>query len=76
VDAGQICFLEKDVVGAYSADADLNDEVADLVFSGRLQVEDLVTHRFDLADAPAAFALAKKPAPGAMKVLVTMGAAR
>jgi L-iditol 2-dehydrogenase len=72
VDAGQICFLEKDVVGAYSADADLNDEVADLVFSGRLAVEDLVSHRFDLADAPEAFALAKKPTPGSMKVLVTM----
>jgi L-iditol 2-dehydrogenase len=77
VDAGQICFLEKDVVGAYSADADLNDEVADLVFAGRLQVDDLVTHRFDLADAPAAFDLARRPVPGSMKVLVTMsGGAR
>jgi L-iditol 2-dehydrogenase len=73
VDAGQVCFLEKDVVGAYSADVDLNDEVADLVFSGRLRVDDLVTHRFDLGDAPKAFDLAKKPAPGSMKVLVTMG---
>jgi L-iditol 2-dehydrogenase len=72
VDAGQICFLEKDVVGAYSADADLNAEVADLVFSGRLRVDDLVSHRFDLGDAPAAFDLAKKPTAGSMKVLVTM----
>jgi L-iditol 2-dehydrogenase len=73
VDAGQVCFLEKDVVGAYSADADLNDEVADLVFSGRLAVLDLVSHRFGLADAAKAFALAKRPAPGSMKVLVTTG---
>jgi L-iditol 2-dehydrogenase len=75
VDAGQICFLEKDVVGAYSADADLNDEVADLVFSGKLKVDDLVSHRFDLGDAPKAFALAKKPTVGSMKVLVTMDGA-
>ena len=72
VDAGQICFLEKDVVGAYSADADLNDEVADLVFSGRLQVEDLISHRFELVDAPQAFELARKPVAGSMKVLVTV----
>jgi L-iditol 2-dehydrogenase len=75
VDAGQVCYLEKDVVGAYSADADLNDEVADLVFSGRLQVEDLVTHRLDLADAAKAFDLAKNPAAGSLKVLVTMDGA-
>ncbi len=73
VDAGQVCYLEKDVVGAYSADVELNDEVADLVFSGRLQVEDLVTHRFDLADAAKAFELAKRPTPGSLKVLVSTG---
>jgi L-iditol 2-dehydrogenase len=73
VDAGEVCFLEKDVVGAYSADADLDDEVADLVFSGRLAVLDLVTHRFDLADAARAFDLARRPAGGSVKVLVTTG---
>jgi L-iditol 2-dehydrogenase len=73
VDAGEVCFLEKDVVGAYSADADLNEEVADLVFSGRLAVLDLVTHRFDLADAARAFDLARRPAGGSVKVLVTTG---
>ena len=73
VDAGQVCYLEKDVVGAYSADVDLNDEVADLVFSGRLRVDDLVTDRFDLADAPEAFAVARSRRAGSLKVLVTMG---
>ena len=73
VDAGQVCFLEKDVVGAYSADADLNDEVADLVFSGRLRVDDLVTDRFDLADASAAFDLARTPRDRSLKVLLTTG---
>lgn len=73
VDGGQICFLEKDLVGAYSADADLNDEVADLVFSGRLAVEDLVTDRLPLDRAPEAFDLARSPRNGSLKVLVTMG---
>jgi L-iditol 2-dehydrogenase len=72
VDAGQVCYLEKDVVGAYSADADLNDEVAQLVFSGRLAVDDLVTDRFDLGQAADAFTLARSPRGGSLKVLVTM----
>ena len=73
VDAGQVCFLEKDVIGAYSADADLNGEVADLVFSGRLRVDDLVSDRFDLAEAAAAFDLARGPRDGSLKVLLTTG---
>jgi len=73
VDAGQVCYLEKDVVGAYSADADLNDEVADLVFSGRLRTEDLLTDRFDLDDAARAFDLARAPRDGSLKVLLTTG---
>lgn len=75
VDGGQVCLLEKDVVGAYSADADLNDEVADLVFSGRLPVEDLVTDRFPIERATEAFDLARTPRGGSLKVLVTMDAA-
>ncbi len=75
VDGGQVCFLEKSLVGAYSADVELNAEVADLVFSERLCVDDLVTHRFALQDAPEAFELARAPREGALKVLVTMGTA-
>ncbi len=73
VDAGAVCRLEKSLVGAYSADVTLNDEVADLVFSGRLRVADLVTHRFDLDDATQAFALARAPRGGSVKVVVTTG---
>ncbi len=73
LDAGQVCYLEKDVVGAYSADADLNDEVADLVFSGRLRVTDLNPHRLDLADAARAFDLARSPSAGSLKILLTTG---
>lgn len=73
IDAGEVCRFEKAVVGAYSADVSLNDEVADLVFSGRLRVDDLITHRFDLADASTAFDLARVPRDGSLKVLVTTG---
>lgn len=74
VDGGQVCALEKRVTGAYSADVDLNDEVAELVFSGRLRVDDLVTHRFPLDRAPEAFDLARRPRDGSLKILVTPGA--
>ncbi|MCG3133929.1 MAG: Sorbitol dehydrogenase [Planctomycetes bacterium] len=71
VDGGQVCFLEKQLVGSYSADADLNEETADLVFSGRLRVDDLVTDRLPIERATEAFELARKPRPGSLKVLVT-----
>lgn len=72
VDGGQVCYLEKQVVGSYSADVDLNDEVADLVFSGRLAVDDLVSHRLPLEQAIGAFDLTRFPREGSLKVLVTM----
>ena len=73
VDAGAVCYHEKALVGAYSADVTLNDEVADLVFSGRLRTDDLVSDRLDLADAGRAFELARSPREGGMKVLLTTG---
>ena len=74
VDAGQICYLEKDVVGAYSADADLNDEVAELVFSGRLQVDG--PRHAPLRSGRRGEGVRSREAAGAgsLKVLVTTGA--
>lgn len=73
VDAGEVCKNEKAVVGAYSADADLNGEVADLVFSGRLRVDDLISHTFPLERAPDAFRQAKTASDDSLKVLVDTG---
>lgn len=73
IDAGEVCKNEKAVVGAYSADADLNEEVADLVFSGRLRVDDLISHTFPLDRAPEAFRLAKTASDASLKVLVDTG---
>jgi len=76
VDGGEICAQEKQVIGAYSADVDLNEAVADLVFSGRLRVDDLITHRFPLEQTEQAFDLARRPRDGSLKVIVDCSADR
>ncbi len=43
-----ICVGERAILGSYSASVDLQRESADLVFSGALPVEDLISHRFAL----------------------------
>ncbi len=70
VDGAAICVDEKDLLGSYSADITLQAEVARLVFGRRLDVRSLVTHRFPLAETAAAVALAAKPRPDALKVVV------
>ncbi len=70
VDLGEICVAEKDVMGSYSADITLQEEVADLVFSRKLDVRGLVSHRFTLEDAVAAVGVAARPRSGTLKVVV------
>ena len=48
VSGADICVGERTLCGAYSASVDLQAESADLVFSGALPVEKLVSHRFPL----------------------------
>jgi len=71
VDAGAVCVDEKTVIGSYSSSIDVADEVAKLVFSGRVDVGPLITHRFPLERVTEAFALASRPTPTSLKVLVT-----
>ena len=71
VDAGAVCVDEKTVLGSYSSSVDVADEVARLVFSGRVDVAPLITHRFPLEQVTEAFALASRPTPTSLKVLVT-----
>ena len=71
VDAGAVCVDEKTVLGSYSSSIDVSDEVARLVFSGRVDVAPLITHRFPLDRVTEAFALASRPTPTSLKVLVT-----
>jgi len=70
LDLGAICMDEKDVIGSYSADVTLQKQVADLVFSRQFDVRPLVTHRFPIEQAPQAIALASKPLPDSLKVVV------
>ncbi|MDB6035111.1 MAG: Sorbitol dehydrogenase [Verrucomicrobiales bacterium] len=70
IDLAAICADEKDLIGSYSADVTLQKEVARLVFSGRMPVRELITHRFSLAQTAAAVDLAAQPTPDSLKVVV------
>ena len=77
VDLGALCAAEKDILTSYSSSVDVQDTAAQLVFGREIRVRPLVTHRFPIDEAPAAVALAARPAPGVLKVVVEMdGAAR
>ncbi|MDE3198288.1 MAG: alcohol dehydrogenase catalytic domain-containing protein [Acidobacteriota bacterium] len=69
-----ICKDERSLLGSYSASADIQKEGADLVFSGKLPVDLLVSHRVPLDKIDFAFRLATHPAefPGEnpLKIIV------
>jgi L-iditol 2-dehydrogenase len=71
LDLATICVDEKDLIGSYSADFTLQNEVATLIFSRRLDVRKLVTQRFPLEQTAAAVELAAHPTPDSLKVVVT-----
>jgi L-iditol 2-dehydrogenase len=70
LDLASVCLDEKDLLGSYSSDFTLQDEVARLVFSRRLDVRSLITHRFPLAETAEAVALAAQPTPDSLKIIV------
>jgi len=70
MDLSSICLDEKDLIGSYSSDFTLQAEVARLVFSRRLDVRPLITHRFPLEKTSAAIEMAVHPTPGSLKILV------
>jgi L-iditol 2-dehydrogenase len=72
LDPAAVCVDEKDLLGSYSSDFTLQAEVARLVFSRRLDVRRLITHRFPLAQTAAAVAMASRPRPESLKVVVSL----
>ncbi|HYA17865.1 MAG TPA: zinc-dependent dehydrogenase [Bryobacteraceae bacterium] len=56
-----ICVGERSLLGSYSASVDIQKEAADLVFSGQLPVNLLVSHRVPLDKIEFAFRLATHP---------------
>jgi len=71
VDAGAVCVDEKTVLGSYSSSVDIADEVARLVFSRKVDVGPLISHRLPLEKVGEAFDLAAHPTPTSLKILVT-----
>jgi L-iditol 2-dehydrogenase len=56
-----ICVDERSLLGSYSASVDIQKESADLVFSGKLPVDLLISHRVPLDKIGFAFRLAMHP---------------
>jgi L-iditol 2-dehydrogenase len=73
LDPAAVCVDEQDILGSYSSDLTIQNEVARLVFSRKLDVRLLITHRFPLAQTAAAVALAARPTPSSLKVVVVQG---
>jgi L-iditol 2-dehydrogenase len=71
VDLARICVDEKDLIGSYSADFRLQNEVARLVFSRKLDTRRLISHQFPLEQTAAAVALAAHPTADSLKVVVS-----
>jgi L-iditol 2-dehydrogenase len=73
-DPAAVCMDEKTLMGSYSSSAAIQQEGIDLVFegyrSGKLDLTQLISHRFNLEDAAEAVRLASNPQPGSMKVVL------
>jgi L-iditol 2-dehydrogenase len=65
-----ICVGERMLLGSYSADIDLQEESARLVFSGDLTLERLISDRIPLSDIERGIAIAQSPDKRSLKVVV------
>ena len=71
LDLASVCLDEKDLIGSYSADFTIQDEVSRLIFSRQFDMRKLVSHRFPLKKTAEAVALASHPAEDSLKIIVT-----
>jgi L-iditol 2-dehydrogenase len=71
LDLASVCLDEKDLIGSYSADFTIQDEVARLIFSRQFDMRKLITHRFALEKTAEAVALASHPGEDSLKIVVT-----
>jgi L-iditol 2-dehydrogenase len=72
VDLGPLCTSEKQILTAYSSSIDLQDRAAELVFSRRVRVAELISHRFPLEQAARAIEQVSQPSPGTLKAVLQM----
>jgi len=75
VDPAAICVDEKALLGSYSASVDLQEESVRFVMNREMDMEQLISHRFQLQDAAKGLELAAHPQPGSMKVVIQPGLA-
>lgn len=71
LDLSRVCVDEKDLLGSYSADFTLQHEVARLVFSRRIDMRGVITHRFPLTKTAEAVNLASHPTPESLKIIIS-----
>ncbi|MEO7143683.1 MAG: alcohol dehydrogenase catalytic domain-containing protein [Bryobacteraceae bacterium] len=70
VSGADICMGERTLCGSYSASVDLQKESADLVFSGDLPVEELISHRVPLDRIRDGIELALHPGEQSLKIII------
>ncbi len=70
ISPASICVGERTLLGSYSASIDLQKESAELVFSGALPVDRLISHRLPLVKIRSGFDLALHPGPQSLKIIV------
>jgi L-iditol 2-dehydrogenase len=70
VSGADICVGERVLCGSYSASVDLQKESADLVFSGKLPLEELISDQFPLKRINEGIERALHPGPESLKIVV------
>jgi len=70
VSGADVCMGERVLCGSYSASVDLQKESAELVFSGALAVDELISHRFPLGGIHEGIERALHPDEQSLKIVV------
>jgi L-iditol 2-dehydrogenase len=70
ISGASICVGERTLFGCYSASVDLQRQSAELVFSGALPVEKLISHKLPLAEIRSGFDMALHPNGQSLKIIV------
>jgi L-iditol 2-dehydrogenase len=70
VDASLICMEEKRLIGSYSASVDLQSVSADLIFTRKVRVAELIRHRLPLESMSEGIWLASHPSEDSLKVVI------
>ena len=68
--AAAVGIEEKEILGSYSASIDWQERSAELVFTNRSLLRELISHRFSLEAISDAFRLASHPAEDSLKLVI------